>query len=235
VPPDLPDIPKVEAAIIEMTNRVRVGKSAGPVKPNAGLSAAARAYAAYLANTGKFSHDADGRQAGERITAAGYEWCLVGENLSLAESSAGFKSDVLAEKAVEGWLNSPGHRENLLQPHVTEIGVGVAKAPGKDLRFISVQLFGRPKSMTYEFQVSNATTESVTYSFGGELHEVKPSFAMSMTACLPSAITFERIGAGAKAKALAARFEAADGMVYMVKPDKAEGAKVEATVKENVR
>lgn len=231
----VPDLPQVEIAVIEMTNRVRGEQKLAAVSPNPQLAAAARAYAAYLAKSKEFSHTADGREAGDRIQAAGYQWCQVGENLALAQSSAGFATGDLATRAIEGWLNSPGHRENLMQPAVTEIGVGVAKAPDKDPKYITVQLFGRPRSMTYEFQISNSAKEKVTYSFGGETHEVAPSFAVTHTACMPSALTFEKRGSGSSAKPLSARFEAADGMVYTLKADNVLGVKVEVSAKQKVR
>jgi hypothetical protein len=231
----VPDLPQVELAVVEMTNRARAEQKLAAVATNPQLAAAARAYAAYLAKNGAFSHSADGREAGDRITAAGYQWCQVGENLALAQSSAGFAAKELATRAIEGWLNSPGHRENLMQPHVTEIGVGVAKAPDKDPKFITVQLFGRPKSLSYEFQISNSTKEKVAYTFGGETHEVAPSFAVTHTACMPSALDFRTRGTGSAAKPLAARFEAADGLVYTLKTDTVLGVKVEVTTKQKVR
>ena len=230
-----PDIPAVEIQIVEMTNRVRAGEKLGPVKPNAQLTAAARAYAAFLAKNDTFSHTADGHEAGDRITAAGYQWCQVGENLALNQNSNGFTAIGLATKSVEGWLNSPGHRENLMQPHVTEIGVGIARAADKDPKYLIVQLFGRPKSLTYEFQISNSSKDSVTYAFGGEHHEVKPSFAVTHTACSQSALVFEKSGTGKTAKPLSARFEAADGVVYVLKSDKAEGLKIEIAPKQKVK
>lgn len=231
----LPDIPQVEIHVVEMTNRARAGEKLAPLVPNPKLSAAARSYAAFLAKAKEFSHTADGREAGERIQAAGYEWCQVGENLALAQSSGGFASLELARRAVEGWLNSPGHRENLMQPAITEIGVGIAKAPDKDPKYITVQLFGRPKSMMVEFQISNTTKDKVTYSFGGETHEVAPSFAITHAACQPSALAFEKAGSGAAARKLGARFEAADGKVYTLKADKALGITVDVTQKERVK
>jgi hypothetical protein len=227
MPALLPDIPTVEIAIVEMTNAFRIENKLGDVKPNAALAAAARAYAAYLAKSGTLSHTADGREAGDRVKSAGYAWCQVGENLALHLDSRGFDSRALAKKSVEGWINSPHHRENMLAPHVTEIGVGVARAPDKDPKFISVQLFARPRSLEYEFQISNTSKESVTYSFGGETHEVKPSFAVTHTACSPSKLSFERMGAGARAKTLSMRYEAAGGLVYTLKADNATGVRVE--------
>ena len=227
MPAILPDIHSVEIAIIEMTNAFRADNKLAPVKPNAALAAAAKSYAAFLAKSGLFSHTADGRESGERVTSVGYAWCQVAENLALAADSLGFESRALAKKAVEGWINSPGHRENMLGPHVTEIGVGVARAPDKDPKFISVELFARPKSLEYEFQISNASPESVSYSFGGESFEVKPHFAVTHTACNPSELTFDKMGAGARTRTLAMRYEAADGLVYTLMPDKASGLRIE--------
>ena len=54
----LPDLPQTEIAIVEMTNAFRKESRLGEVKPNAALTAAARAFAEYLAKTGKFAHEA---------------------------------------------------------------------------------------------------------------------------------------------------------------------------------
>jgi hypothetical protein len=231
MPAIVPDAPTVEIAIVELTNAFRAENKLGAVKPNAALAAAARAYATYLANTGRFSHTADGRQAGERVQSTGYTWCQVGENLALHLDSRGFESRVLAKKSVEGWINSPHHRENMLAPHVTEIGVGVARAPGNEPKYISVQLFARPRSLQYEFQVSNTSQESVAYSFSGETHEVMPSFAVTHTACSPGVLSFYKVGA----KAVSLRYEAADGVVFTLKPDKALGVRVDVSPRQKVK
>jgi hypothetical protein len=227
MPAVLPDIPAVEIAIVEMTNAYRGENKLGDVRSNAALAAAARTYAKFLASSGQFSHTADGRGAGERIASAGYGWCQVGENLALHLDSRGFEARALAEKSVQGWINSPGHRENLLAPHMTEIGVGVVRAPGKDPKYISVQLFARPKSLEYEFQISNSSRESVSYTFGGETHEVKPSYAVTHTACSPGTLSFDKWGAGPSAKPLSMRYEASDGLVYVLKPDTAAGLRID--------
>lgn len=223
----LPDIPTVEAAVIEMTNAFRKQQKLEEVQPNTQLTQAARAYATYLAQTNQFSHTADGHEAGDRVTAIGYQWCQVGENLASQLDSRGFASRDLAKSSVEGWINSPAHRHNMLTPYATEIGVGVAQAPGKDPKFISVQLFARPKALQYEFQISNSSKEVVTYSFNGETHEVAPSVAITHTACNPSPLTFDKIGTGATSKAVSATYQASDGVVYTLKPDAASGLKIE--------
>ena len=211
MPTILPELPKVEAAIIEITNTVRAEAKLGAVAVSAQLTAAARAYAALLANSGKFSHDADGKLE-DRTQRAGYEHCTIAENLALHQDSRGFQSRALAVSAMEGWLNSPGHRKNLMTAEMTEIGVAVAKAPDKDPKYIAVQLFGRPQSMAISFQVSNTSSEPVSFAFSGKSRELTPHMAITMHSCSAGALSFEKKGA----KAFTARFDAADGTNYVV-------------------
>jgi hypothetical protein len=225
--PATPDLPAVERYIIEMTNVARGEQKLGEVHANAQLTAAARAYAQYLATNQTFSHTADGQKASDRVGATGYDWCTVGENLASLLDSSGFKTADLAKKSVEGWLNSPGHRQNLMAPHVTEIGVGVVKAPDKNPKYIAVQLFARPKSLAYAFQISNSTKQPVTYTFNGETLVVEASQGIQHEACVPSQLTIEKIGNGRDAKSVSARYEASDGLVYILKPDKTKGVAVE--------
>lgn len=235
MPAALPDLPVVEAQIIEMTNAYRGRQSLGRLVANPSLAKAARAYAAFLAKSGLFSHTADGRQAGERIASAGYAWCQVGENLAMHLDSRGFGSRALAEKAVEGWINSPPHRANLVAPHMTEIGVGVVRAADKNPKFISVQLFARPQSLSYEFQISNTTRESVAYSFGGEAHEIKPRYAVTHSSCSPGEISFDSFGGGLWPTKLSMRYEARDGLVYRLEPDADGGVQIAVTPLERMR
>jgi len=150
----LPDLPQTEIAIVEMTNAFRKDNKLAALKPNAALAAAARAFADYLGKSGKFAHEADGRQPAQRAEAQGYRYCTVAENLALNLDSRGFETKELARNAVEGWKASPGHRANMLRPHVTEIGVAVVRAPDRDPKFISVQLFGRPDSLKVTFRTA---------------------------------------------------------------------------------
>lgn len=235
MPAVLPDTPTVEAAIIEFTNAYRGRQKLGALAANADLTKAARAYAAFLAKSGEFSHTADGREAGDRISSAGYTWCQIGENLAMHLDSRGFEARALAEKSVEGWINSPPHQANLVAPHMTEIGVGVARAPDKDPKFISVQLFARPQSLSYEFQISNTTRESVGYSFDGEEREIKPRYSVTHSACNPGEIVFDSFGGGLWPKKLSMRYEARDGLVYKLEPDAAGGVRVNVSPLERVR
>jgi len=190
----LPDLPRTEIAILEMTNAFRKESKLGEVKPNAALTAAARAFADYLAKTGKFAHEADGRRPAERAEAQGYHYCLVSENLAMNLDSRGFESRALAREAVESWKKSPGHRANMLQPGVTETGVAVARVPDRDPKFISVQMFGRPETFKVEFRIENQAGAPIRYALGEEMHTLPLRSIVTHTSCDPHRLTFDQAG-----------------------------------------
>ena len=226
---DLPDLVRTEAAIIEQTNAFRRAERLGTVKPNAELTLAARRFAQYLAKSGQFAHEADGRQPSERVKEAGYQFCMVAENLAMHLDSRGFTTGALASKAVEGWKGSPGHRKNLVQPHVTEIGVGVARAPdSKSPKFLSVQLFGRPASAKIQFRIDNKSGAALTYSALGKSHSLASNAVVMHAACVPGHIVLERSGNALFGVNLDARYEAHDGAIYTVL--KGSDGKVEVVV-----
>ena len=220
--PDLPDIPRTEIAIIEMTNTFRREQKLSQLKRNKDLDTTAKLFAEYLARTGRFAHEADGRQPSDRAKASGYKFCMLAENLASHLDSRGFSSTGLANAAVEGWKNSPGHRKNMVQPHVTEIGVGVARAPDSDPKFLSVQLFGRPDQLRYHFKIDNKSGVAVSYSALGHSHTLEPRVITTHTACEPGAIVFERAGNWLTGTKIDAKFEARDGALFTLTtgPDK---------------
>lgn len=219
----VPDLPKVEIAIVEMTNSARRQHDLGVVKPNPALEKAARAYARYLASTKTLSHTADGRQPTDRAEVAGYNACIVSENLSSNLDTRGFETRQLAREAVEGWLKSPGHRKNLLAEHVVDIGVAVAKAPGVE-RYVSVQMFGRPATLAYQFRIDNTSSQAITYEFLAETYESRPRTSIEHTACMPGEVTFRRSGA----RAVLGRYKAKNGDVFVLQPAE-NGVKIEVT------
>jgi len=92
-----------------------------------------------------FSHySPDGKGVGDLVKEAGYEFILIGENLALGN----FQND---EALVQAWMESQGHRENILNTKYKEIGVAVAKGmfEGKYTWF-AVQHFGLPLSVCTE-------------------------------------------------------------------------------------
>lgn len=232
--PDLPDLPKVEAAILEMTNAYRAQEGRGAVSVNVALQKAARQYAEHLARGKDFSHTADGREPAERAKSAGYRMCQIAENLSLNLDSRGFEARALARQAVEGWINSPGHRANLVAPSVTEIGIAVARAVDQHPKYVTVQLLARPQSLTLTFQISNDSERTVGYTFAGERHELAPHHAVTHESCEAGPISFEAAAEG-RAKALAARYEAKDGLVYTLKDDPARGLVVDVAPRKTIR
>jgi hypothetical protein len=203
-----PDLPQTEAAIIEMTNAFRAENRLGAVKPNGTLIKAAKAFAEYLAQSGKFAHEADGRRPVQRTQAAGYKHCIVAENLALNQDGRGFETRGLARQAVDGWKGSPPHRAAMLNPHVTEIGVGIAQATDTAPKFLSVQLFGRPQSLQYSFRIENKAGAPVGYTLNGKAQNVATNTAVEHTECVPNTVAIPSLGR---------TFTAVDGTVLLIK------------------
>ncbi|HEV7803690.1 MAG TPA: CAP domain-containing protein [Burkholderiales bacterium] len=155
---------EVEQRVTALTNDLRKQNGLQPVQPEARLTETARAFAGYLANTGKLEHDADGTTPADRVKKRGYTYCLVAENLASEYNTAGFTVDTLSRNVVQGWRESPTHLGNMLQPDVTQIGVGVARS-GKDGEYFAVQVFARPMSQAVKFQVTNRANAAVRYDY----------------------------------------------------------------------
>src|SRR5690606_11959455 len=93
--------------------------AAPPLAWNATPGAAAEGHSRAMANGNFFSHLADdGRPPGDRAELAGYEGGLIGENIAAALDTP--------RLVVEGWLASPGHCANLMNPQFSELGAAYA-------------------------------------------------------------------------------------------------------------
>lgn len=123
-----------------------------------------------------------------RAQAAGYAHCLIAENLAAMYDSRGFTPKGYARRALEGWEASPGHRENLMRPSVTEIGIGLAAAAPNDPRYVAVQMLGRPASMKYSFTVANKSGRPASYAFDGKEHTVRDHESIRHTVCSPGTL-----------------------------------------------
>jgi hypothetical protein len=228
--PDLPDIPATEAAIIELTNAFRQSEKLAPVKPNPTLTHAAKLFAEYLAKSGRFAHEADGRKPEERVKAAGYSFCMTAENLALDQDSRGYTVAKLSWQMVEGWKNSPGHRRNLLAPSATEIGVGIARATAnKDPKYLAVQLFGRPDSLRYTLKIENRATSAVSYTLNGASNSINPRVTVTHSSCQPGPLVFVRAGNWLTGSKIDSRFETRNGTQYILKTGATGGVVVETT------
>lgn len=102
--------------VLQLTNEFRAQNGLLPLTLQSELSTAAQQHAENMALQDFFDHTGiDGSSAQSRGQAAGYDG-LVAENIA-----AGY---VTPEEVVQGWINSSGHRENLLDPRAKELGIG---------------------------------------------------------------------------------------------------------------
>jgi uncharacterized protein YkwD len=213
-----PDLSRVEALVIEGTNDFRRKEQRVQVTRDARLEDAARDFAAFMARTDKFSHEADGSTPSARARSHGYDFCLVSENIFYQYGSAGFETADLARRFVEGWKNSPGHRKNMLEPDVIHTAVAVAHGAVKGVqRYYAVQMFGRPRSAAVVFSVSNTSPVPVEYRVGDRPFVVQPRSIRTHTECSAQALAFDLPG---DADARAPKFATRNGDKFVVARDR---------------
>lgn len=126
------------AVVVGLTNQERAENSAAPLVRNSVLDEAAQLKAEHMARNEYFSHySPDGVSPWYWFDEAGYVYAYAGENLAIHFTDS--------SEVVEAWMNSPLHRENIVNNVYTEIGVGTAKGKyeGYDTVYV-VQLFGTP-------------------------------------------------------------------------------------------
>lgn len=126
--------------LLQQTNTARLGNDQSALTLNSQLAAAAQAKATDMVARDYWSHTTpDGKQPWSFVSDAGYHYVAIGENLAYGFSSS--------TSAVNGWMNSPPHRNNLLNRAYTDVGFGVADAPnyqGKGPQAIVVAMYGAP-------------------------------------------------------------------------------------------
>jgi uncharacterized protein YkwD len=123
-----------EQALLDLTNAERKKANLKPLLPNARLFAAARSHAANMAKQEKLEHELDGKGMAERIHGEGYVFSRAGENIAWNHKTP--------KEAITGWMNSEGHRMNILTPEFTQVGLGIAKSAKGELYW--VQVFATP-------------------------------------------------------------------------------------------
>ena len=188
-----PDLAQAERHIVEQTNRFRREEGAAAVRPNRLLEQAARGFAQFMAHSGQYGHQADGREPVQRTRAAGYDECLVAENIAFQYSSAGFETLELAEGFFEGWRQSPGHRRNMLDGDATETAVAMARSAQG--RYYAVQLFGRPASQRVRFAIANRAPQAVRYELDGKPFDLPPRATRTHEQCGQSELRVQLPGA----------------------------------------
>lgn len=129
------------SGILTETNEERTSRQLPKLRLNAQLNKAAEFKLQDMFTNQYFQHvSPSGVNVSDLIRKAGYEYIVVGENLALGN----FGGDM---QVVLAWMNSPGHKANILDPRFQEIGIAVGKGlyNGKE-QWIAVQQFAKPLS-----------------------------------------------------------------------------------------
>ncbi len=124
-------------AIIGLTNNARTLQGLSALNENPFLDAIAKARARDMLEKQYFAHvSPTGEQASDIAQKVGYSYKIIAENIA---SGLFFTN----QKIIDGWMQSPGHRKNILSPEVKEMGASVVKGRmnGADT-WVSVQIFG---------------------------------------------------------------------------------------------
>jgi uncharacterized protein YkwD len=148
VAPPKSQAPVLAMQALQLVNEVRVRgarcgeRSFGPAPPvrlSDALSGVALGHASDMAMHNYFEHeDLTGHSPADRVRAAGYHEKLVGENIAYGPMST--------EEVVKGWLDSPGHCENIMDPRFAEMGIAFAAGQASKRGLYWVQVLADPKT-----------------------------------------------------------------------------------------
>ncbi|GAA0444582.1 hypothetical protein Aca07nite_53740 [Actinoplanes capillaceus] len=113
----------VQQQVLALANQHRRAAGCEPLSLDRRLIEAANRHAADMARRGYFDHESPrGVMAGSRVTDAGYAWSRYGENIARGQDSP--------YRVVTDWMESPGHRRNILDCRLDQTGVGLALSSG---------------------------------------------------------------------------------------------------------
>jgi uncharacterized protein YkwD len=139
--------PVLATRALQLVNEVRArGARCGersfgpapPVKLSGTLATVAFGHANDMAAHNYFEHqDRSGHSPADRVRAVGYQEKLVGENIAYGPKSA--------DEVVQGWLDSPGHCENIMNPSFAEMGIAYAAGQASKRGLYWVQLLASPR------------------------------------------------------------------------------------------
>ncbi|WP_051785857.1 CAP domain-containing protein [Endozoicomonas numazuensis] len=108
------------------------------LKWNHSLEAAAKRHSLDMANKDFMDHKgSDNSQPDERIEAQGYIWKSYGENVAAGYSTV--------DEVLKGWMSSPGHCKNIMNPHVTEMGASFVEKAFSQYEIYWTQVFASPR------------------------------------------------------------------------------------------
>lgn len=130
-------ISDMETEILRLTNIERAAEGLSPLSHDTKLRSIAALHSEDMLTNDYFEHeDPAGCSSSCRATNAGYRWRAIGENIYMM---SGYRIDAakMAAQVVAGWMDSPGHRANILGTSFVESGVGVA-IEGKEVYVTAV-------------------------------------------------------------------------------------------------
>ncbi|WP_051837723.1 CAP domain-containing protein [Streptomyces sp. NRRL WC-3742] len=109
--------------VLDLVNVERAKAGCGPVTADSRLASAAQVHSDDMADRNYFDHASpEGQHADQRIEAAGYRWSTWGENIARGQKDPA--------AVMDAWMNSPGHRANILNCSFKQLGVGVRTGSG---------------------------------------------------------------------------------------------------------
>jgi uncharacterized protein YkwD len=131
-----PDVSSIEKDLFEMINRERADRGLKPLSSSRELTLMARNHSQDMASRMEMTHlSALGKSYLERLVDAGFYFQAIGENVASSET---FHSDFIHQ----GFMDSPEHRENILDPDFEEVGIGVVYS--QDKKYYVTQDFMHP-------------------------------------------------------------------------------------------
>lgn len=126
---DADGLAKARGAVVCLVNHERMSRGLSPLIPDQLLDSAAQRHALDMGRRNFYAHrDPDGGEPHDRIKRAGFAGRTTGENIHW-----GVGLNATPAKIVEDWMNSPGHRANILRPSFTRIGTGISDDPPEGL------------------------------------------------------------------------------------------------------
>jgi uncharacterized repeat protein (TIGR02543 family) len=179
-----------ETDILTLVNQERSAQHLHSLSWDTELHDAARGHSVDMAANNYFSHTSqDGRTFSDRIQAAGYQYNTAGENIA-----AGYSTP---EAAMNGWMNSSGHRANILNSSYCDLGVGYAYDSGSTYDHYWTQDFGRktgvlscPSSGNGEYNLTIQVTGQGTVAMNPTGGSYSAGTAVTLTATADSGWQF---------------------------------------------
>jgi len=128
----------LESSLIQLINQERQSRGIGTLSQQSQLTAAARIHSEDMACNNFVSHTgSDGSLPWDRARDQGYSYSSIAENIFAGSSSA--------QTIFNGWMNSPGHRDNMLNPTYTEVGVGYQYWADSTYGAYTTAVFAKPR------------------------------------------------------------------------------------------